>query len=46
MTPFEEVLERIGITLAEWDGIKFEHNLTDELIEEGKEILRNAKDAK
>jgi hypothetical protein len=35
----DEMLEKISIVLAEWEGIKQSNNITDDIIEYGKEIL-------
>lgn len=44
MSWIDDAVEKISIVLADWEGTKQMHNITDEIIEQGKEILANGKD--
>lgn len=43
MTKIEDVLNAIDETLTAWEGIKIDHELTEELIAEGKTIIEQLK---
>lgn len=42
----EDALMNINTVLAEWEGIKQRYNITDEIIEKGREILEDGNNTK
>ena len=40
------ILDKIDAALVEWEAVQREHHLTARLIEEGAQILKEARDAK
>lgn len=42
---FEEILDLMDWALQSWDDCRAQFNLTDEMVEEGNEIIRLAREA-
>lgn len=42
---FTNILDKIQATLSNWEKTREKYDLTDEMVAEGKEIIRQAKEA-